>query len=151
MPDEKKKIPFAEGMWTINTEDQRPKLLGSRCPSCGELFFPRKEKGICIHCQYPSLENVELGREDKIVSFTTVLQAPAGGAYFGPVPYNYGLVDLDDGIRIETQLGGEPKKLKVGRRVVLAVETLYTDKDGNEVEAFKFRPMDDPELGGKEI
>ncbi len=150
MPDEKKKIPFAEGMWTIKSEDQRPKLLGSRCPSCGELFFPRKEKGICVHCQYPSLENIELGREGKIVSFTTVLQAPAGGAYFGPVPYNYGLVDLDDGIRIETQLEGELEKLKVGGRVVLAVETLYTDKDGNEVEAFKFRPMD-PELGGKEI
>jgi hypothetical protein len=146
-----KKIPFAEGMWVIKPQDGRPTLLGSRCPSCGELFFPKKEKGICVHCQYPSLENVELGREGKIVAFTTVLQAPAGGAYFGPVPYNYGLVDLVDGIRVETQLGGEFEKLKIGQRVVLTVEKLYTDKNGNEVEAFIFRPLEDPKRGGKQI
>ena len=146
---EKRKIPFAEGMWVIKPDDGRPTLLGSRCPSCGELFFPKKEKGICVHCQYPSLENVELGREGKIVAFTTVLQAPAGGVYFGPVPYHYGLVDLVGGIRVETQLGGELEKLKIGQRVVLTVEKLYTDKNGNEIEAFIFRPPEDPKGGGK--
>ena len=140
MMSEKKKIPFAEGMWRIDPEDGQPRLLGNRCPSCGELFFPRRDEGgICAQCQYPSLENVELSREGTIVSFTTVLQAPF--AYFGPVPYNYGLVDLDDGIRIETRLGGEFEKLKVGLKVVLAVETLYADKDGNDIEAFIYWPL----------
>lgn len=134
-----KKIPFAEGMWTTKP-DGGVNLLGSRCPACGELFFPRREK-LCVHCQHPTLEAVELGREGKIASYTAVLQSPAGGAYFGPVPYNYGLVDLDDGVRVETQLGGAFENLKVGMQVKLSVETFYTDKDGNEIERFIFQPV----------
>jgi len=121
--------------------DGKANLLGSRCPSCGELYFPRREK-LCVHCQHPTLEDVALSPEGKIAAYTAVLQPPAGGAYFGPVPYNYGLVDLDDGIRVETQLGGEFAQLKVGLRVKLSIETFYADKDGNEVERFIFQPVE---------
>ena len=136
-----KKVPFVEGMWTTKP-DGGVNLLGSRCPACGELFFPRREKGLCVHCQNLVLEEVELGREGKIAAFTAVLQPPAGGAYFGPVPYNYGLVDLDEGIRVETQIGGSHEKLKVGLRVKLSVEDFYTDKEGNIVQRFIFQPVE---------
>ena len=137
----KKRIPFKEEMWTTKP-DGEARLLGSKCPSCGELFFPKKDSGICVHCQHAGLEVVELGPFGTIVSYTAVMQPPAGGYYHGQVPYNFGLIDLDDGVRVETHLGGDFEKLKVGMRVKLAIETLYTDEEGTEVQAYRFLPLE---------
>jgi uncharacterized OB-fold protein len=142
MGAEKKRTALREGMWTTKP-DGDARLLGSKCSSCGELFFPKKESGICVHCQHEGLEGVELGPFGRIVSYTAVMQPPAGGYYHGQVPYNFGLVDLDDGVRIETHLGGDFEKLKVGMRVKLAIDTLYTDADGNEVQAYRFLPAEE--------
>ena len=139
---DKKSIAFKEEMWTIKS-DGEARLLGSKCPACGELFFPMKDTGICVHCQHEGLEGVELGPFGRIVSYTAVMQPPAGGYYHGQVPYNFGLVDLDDGVRVETHLGGDFEKLKIGMRVKLAIETLYTDEEGCEVQAYRFLPLED--------
>ena len=140
MDEGKRKIPFYEGMWT-ERPDGEVRLLGSKCPSCGELFFPRRNMGICIHCQHEELEDIELGTQGRIMTFTSVMQPPTGGYYHGPVPYNFGLIDLDDGVRVETQIEGDLENLKVGMRVKLAVKTLYTDEEGNEVQAYRFLPV----------
>jgi uncharacterized protein len=141
MEADKRKIPFREGMWTVNT-DGEARLIGSKCPSCGELFFPKKESGICVHCQHEGLELVELCNQGHISAFSAVMQPPAGGYYHGQVPFSFGLVDLDDGVRVETHLGGDFEKLRVGMRVKLSIETLYRDKEGNEVQIYKFIPID---------
>jgi len=142
MSGDKKRIPIKEKMW-ITKSNGEARLLGSRCPACGELFFPIKDSGICVHCQHEGLETVELGPFGRIVSYTAAMQPPAGGYYHGPVPYSFGLVDLDDGVRVETHLGGEFEKLKVGMRAQLAIETLYTDEQGNEVQAYCFLPVEE--------
>jgi len=142
MDGDQKSIPFKEKMWTKKSDDE-VRLLGSKCPVCEELFFPIKTNDICTHCQHEGLEQVELGPFGTIVSYTTVMQQPAGGYYFGPVPYSYGLVDLDDGVRIETHLGGDFGKLKVGMKVRLTIEILYTNEEGNKVQAYRFLPVYD--------
>lgn len=140
MPGETRNIPIKEGLWIAGSSGE-PRLLGKRCLSCGELFAPGRAKGICIRCQQRKLQDVELSPLGTIVSFTAAMQPPAGGFYCGPVPYCYGLVDLDDGVRIETQLGGDVEQMRVGGRVRLAIETLYQDQDGNEVQVFRFQAM----------
>jgi len=142
MGEENRKIPFYEGMWTTTSEGEA-RLLGSKCPSCGELFFPRRENGICVRCQHEELEHIEFGTQGRIMTFTSVMQQPAGGYYRGPVPYSFGLIDLDDGVRVEAQIGGDFEKLKVGLKVKLAIEKLYMDEEGNEVQAYRFRPVKD--------
>ena len=97
--------------------------------------------GICTQCQHEELEDIELGTEGRIMTFTSVMQPPAGGYYHGPVPYNFGLIDLDDGVRVETQIEGDLENLKVGMRVKLAVKTLYINEEGNEVQAYRFLPV----------
>ncbi len=144
----KGKIPFSQGMWVTKSSGEA-RLLGSRCLSCKELFFPRKVSGICVHCQQRrELEDVELGPFGKIVSFTEVMQPPAGGHYHGPVPYCYGLIDLNDGVRVEAQLGGDFEKLKVGMKVNLVIEPLYVDSEGNEVQVFRFHPIEEGIIQG---
>ena len=142
MGEENRKIPFYEGMWTETAEGEA-RLLGSKCPSCGEMFFPRRDSGVCIHCQHEGLEDTELATQGRILAFTSVMQPPAGGYYHGPVPYNFGLIDLDDGVRVETQIGGDFGKLKIGMRAKLAIMTLYTDEEDNDVQAYWFVPVKD--------
>lgn len=132
-------VPIKKGLWS-DEPGVGMRLLGSRCPACGELFFPRKNNGHCTHCQAEALEPIELGPFGRIESFTAALQPPAGGFYRGPVPYCYGLVDLDEGLRVVSRLAGDYAHLRRGMRVTLVTEDLCVDEQGRRVQAFSFAP-----------
>jgi hypothetical protein len=138
-----KQIPIAEGLWTTPSgPDEKPRLIGSKCLSCGELFFPRKKKGLCIHCQQRSLADVVLSGKGKIVSFSVVKQPPAGGFYKGPVPYAYGAVHLPEGLEVQGLFTGDVTGLRVGMDVELVIEKLFEDIEGNEILTYKFMPSE---------
>ena len=141
--EEKKRIAVMEGLWTTpSSPGEESQLIGSKCRSCGELFFPKKEKGFCLHCQRRDLEDVKLSRRGKINSFTVVMQKPGGGFYFGPVPYAYGGVHLPEGLQLYTLFTQcEFDELKVGMDVEMVIEKLYEDEGGNEVVTYKFKPV----------
>lgn len=140
--DSKKVIPVLEGLWTTpSSPNEKPQLIGSRCPACGELFFPKKEKGLCVYCQKKGLEDVKLSREGKIATFTVVMIPPAGGYYKGPVPYAYGAVNLIDEVELYTLFTGDLDELRVGMDVEMVIEKLFDDDEGNEVMTYKFRAI----------
>ena len=142
MANEKKRIPVMEGLWTTpSSAGEEPQLVGSKCLSCGEVFFPKKPKAWCVHCQGTNLEDIELSRRGKISSFTVAMQ-PAGAFYKGPVPYAYGCVDLPEGVRVETLFTGcDFDELEVDMDVELVIEKLAEDDEGNEVITYKFKPI----------
>jgi len=130
-----------EGLYVIpGTTGEKPYLIGSKCTACGELFFPKKEKGFCTHCQRKALQNVKLGREGVIQGFTVVSQPPAGGFYKGQVPYAYGFVDLFDGVRVWTQFAGNFAALETGKKAELVIEQICKDEKGDEVFTYMFKP-----------
>ena len=140
--NQKKTIRLKDGFWTTDSEYAEPRLIGSKCNNCGEIFFPKKEKGWCIHCQQKALEDIILSSEGKIISFSVVMQQPGGGFYFGPVPYAYGQVDLPEGVRVITIFKAKDyNDLKVGRKAKLVIDKLCDDQDGNEIMTFKFSPL----------
>ena len=137
----KKKIAVEEGLWTNpSIPGEKPRLIGSNCLSCGEIYFPRKKKGLCIHCQQRALEDVLLSGKGKIVSFSVVAQPPAGGFYRGPVPYAYGAVQLPEGVELFSLFTGNLDELRVGMEVEMVVEKLFDDDEGNEITTYKFTP-----------
>lgn len=140
MVDERKQVPFVPGLWTVQPGGEA-RLTGSRCRDCGELFFPVKSSGFCPHCYGNRMEEIMLGPVGTLAAYTTVLQPPAGGFYHGPIPFNYGLVDLDEGVRVETHLGGDPASYQVGNRMTLKIEPFYVNEQGEEVEVFRFVPI----------
>jgi len=150
--NEKKKIPVKEELWATPTSPgEEPQLIGSKCPSCGEVYFPKMLKGWCVHCQQPGLEDIKLSRKGKIASFTVIMQPPAGGFYKGPVPYAYGWVDLPEEVRVETlftgcdfeelKAGKDFTELEPGADVELVIEKVFDDDEGNEVMTHKFKPV----------
>jgi uncharacterized OB-fold protein len=142
MPNGSKKIPIKEGLWTVPlSPNEKPQLIGSRCRLCCEVFFPKKANGMCNHCQSKGLEEIKLSRRGRIYSFTVVMQRPPE-YYKGPVPYAEGFVELPEGIRVETLFTDcDFDDLKVGVEVEMVIERLYDDEEGNQILAFKFRPV----------
>ncbi|MFC1940270.1 Zn-ribbon domain-containing OB-fold protein [Chloroflexota bacterium] len=138
---EKKRIPVREGLWTTpSSPDEQPQLIGSKCPACGEVYFPKKERGVCVHCGHRGLEDVKLSRRGKIHSFSVIVQQPTN-FFLGEVPYAYGYIDLPE-VRVRAHLTGcDFKDLKLGMDVELVIEKLGEDEQGNEVMAHKFRPV----------
>lgn len=135
----KRKIQIKEDFWvTTYNRDEEPELIASRCHFCEEIYFPRRKKGICIHCEQRGLEDIRLRGKGKIASFTVVEQAPAGGFYKGPVPYAYGKVHLLEGVALRTLFTGNLDELEVGMDVEMVIEKLYDDEEGNEIITYKF-------------
>jgi hypothetical protein len=142
MVDEKKQVPYVAELWTVEPSGEA-RLAGSRCLNCKELYFPAKNTNYCPHCYAEQLQAIGLGPLGTLAAYTTVLQPPAGGFYHGPVPFHYGLVDLDEGIRVEVHLGGDPATYRVGRRMTLKIEPFYVNEQGEEVQVFRFVPLEE--------
>jgi uncharacterized OB-fold protein len=142
MNTDEKRIPIEEGLWTDpSSPGEKAQLIGSRCLSCEELYFPRKKKGLCIHCQKRRLEDTKLSGKGKIASFSIVEQSPAGGFYKGPVPYAYGAVHLMEGVVVQSLFAGNLDKLHVGLDVEMVIDKLSEDDEGNDIMTYKFSPV----------
>ena len=139
MSDSKRQIPVEEGLWSSPSGVEKPRLIGSKCTSCGEVFFPRRKNGLCTHCYKATLEDILLSGKGKIATFTIAEQAPSGGFYYGPVPYAYGAVDLLDGVELQTLFAGDLYSLEVGMDVEMIIDKLCDDHEGNEIVTYKFR------------
>lgn len=140
MVNNKRKIPVREGLFTASSSaGGKPRLLGGKCLSCGEVIFPKLE--ICPNCQEEKIREITLSRRGKIYSHTVVMQQPRP-YYKGPVPYGLGYVELPEGVRIETLFTEcDPETLEIGEEVELIIDKLYDDDQGNELITYKFKPI----------
>lgn len=139
----KQKIPVLAGAWTTpSSTREKPQLIGSKCRSCGEVYFPRRQKALCPHCQKEAMEDIKLSRRGTLDTFTVVMQQPGGGYYFGPVPYALGVIELPEGVYVESPLKVEKfKDLAVGIEMELVIEKIWEDPAGNELIGYKFKPV----------
>ena len=65
MTKAKQRVPAVEGWFRMDAE--APRLIGSRCRSCGSYFFP-KETSYCRNptCTSAELEEVPLSRHGRL-------------------------------------------------------------------------------------
>lgn len=135
-----RQVDLGEGLFVRpQSPSEEPRLLGSRCKSCGEVTFPKQRR--CGNCSSDAIEEITLSPMGKLYSFTNV-NYPVPEGYKGPVPYGVGMVELPDGVRVMAHLTeSAPEKLVVGMDMALVIEKLFADDDGTEVIGFKFRPI----------
>lgn len=135
--------PAIEGWFTTGPE---PALLGSRCTTCGTVFFPRAE-GFCRNpaCAGEAFEELPLSRRGRVWSYTDAQYqppapyVPAADPY---VPFALAAVELPEGLVVLGQVaeGYGVADLSVGAEVELVVERLYTDESG-ERTSWKWKPV----------
>jgi uncharacterized protein len=136
----KRRVAIEDGYFTVpDDEREPPRLLGSRCPNCGEHFFPRRF--VCAKCLHEGCEDVLLGPRGRIHTWTYVhvpLFAKKDAKVEG---YGVGQVDLDEGPRVQSILLGDRDAFDFGMEVELDLETLGENKDGEQVVIYRFRPV----------
>jgi uncharacterized protein len=138
------RVPIEDGYFTVPDHPaEAPRLLGSRCPACGEHFFPRRH--VCARCLAEGCEDVLLGPRGRLWTFTYV-HVPLFAKKDARVDaYGVGQVDLPEGPRVQAILMGGPEDFRIGIEMELDLETLRTDDEGREVVIFRFRPVDGAE------
>ena len=103
---------------------EEPRLLGSRCRSCGGHHFPRHDT--CAYCSSEEVEPVELSPTGQLWAWTAVTAAPPG--YLGQVPYGFGVVELPEGLRVVTRLTeADPARLGAGQPMEVVLVNLADD------------------------
>ena len=137
---EKKRVPLKEGLFhEPASPGDRPYLIGTKCAACGYVAFPRAI--VCPSCmKEETMQEVQLSRSGRLDTFTVLRQAPSGFT----APYGVGTVTLPEGVKIFTQIAGiEPKDdaLKIGQEMELVIEKVREDANGNEIIAWKFKPV----------
>ncbi len=119
--------PFWEGT-------KRHELLIQRCNDCGQFrFYPRTS---CIFCLSDNTEWVKVSGKGRVYSFT-IAERPARPAFADDVPYNVAIVELEEGVRMTTNIiDCENGDIKVD----MPVEVVFDDVTP-EITLPKFRPM----------
>ena len=112
------------------------KLLLPRCRQCGSFFwYPRDACPGCLQANWEWTPASGCGR---IYTFTIVRQ-PANPAFVADVPYAYAVIQLDEGVRVVSNVvGSDPETLQVDMPVVAVFDAVTP-----EWTLLKFRVNDD--------
>lgn len=134
------RVAIEDGFFTVpEAKDEAPRLLGSRCPVCGEHYFPRRL--VCARCLHEGCEDVLLGPRGRLHTWTYV-HVPLFAKKDAKVEaYGVGQVDLDEGPRVQSILVGDRDDFEIGMDMELDLETLGENKDGDETVIYRFRPL----------
>ena len=133
------RVPIEEGFFRIpENSAEPPRLLASRCPACGEVFFPRRL--VCAKCLHEGSEDTELSTRGTIHTWT-YCHVPLFGKKDADVTgYGVAQVDLPEGPRVQSILFGDRDDFAIGMEVVIDLETLRQNADGDDVVIYRFRP-----------
>ena len=133
-----------EGWFTTEAE---PHLIGTRCSTCGTVFFPRTT-GFCRNpeCRGRDFDDIELSRTGKVWSYTDAQYQPPPPYIPASDPYEpfaLAAVELADEqlvILAQVAKGYGVADLKVGAPVELVIEPVY-EIDGVEHVMYRWKPV----------
>lgn len=109
--------PDSQAYWDAAKKD---KLVIRRCTACSAMhFMPRF---LCPHCWSTELEWVPASGKGTVHSYSVVRRAPMQ-SYAPRVPYVVALIDLDEGVRMFSNvIGARALETTVGSRVSVCFE-----------------------------
>lgn len=92
-------------------------VAGTRCKSCGRLYFPPRAD--CLDCRKSEIEWFPIEGRTRLVTFTEVYFAPP--AFQQGTPYLLGLAEFNNGLRVFAPINREVERseLKPGVELVL--------------------------------
>jgi uncharacterized protein len=123
-------VPF----WRMR--DRYYRILGNKCENCGSEYFPALS--ICRKCHASKLVDIEMPKSGKLLSYT--LQKESLPGFEDQEPMIFGLVQLDNGVKLVTQIVDAPyESLKEGERVKAVFRKVRTDGESGQIYyGFKF-------------
>ena len=119
------------------------KLMGARCDQCAALYVPPRP--ICVKCQSADLRWEEMTGSGRLAAFTCISIGPSfmvAEGYNRKKPYCSGVVELDEGPRVDARIEGvdstNPGTIKVG--TPLRIRFLHRQSGERPVTYLAFAP-----------
>ena len=119
------------------------KLMGVRCRKCSALSVPPRP--ICMECHSTDMAWEQMTGKGKLSAFTCITIGPPFMIEEGfdrHNPYTSGVVELEEGGRVDARIEGvdakNPETIKVG--MALRVKYLHRQKDGIDMTYLAFEP-----------
>jgi hypothetical protein len=110
---------------------KRHELQLQQCGGCKAfIYYPRDR---CPHCLSEQLEWRHVSGKGKVYSYTTVRRASTRS--FSDQPYVLAIVELDEGVRLTTNVEAEPESVKIGMPVTVFFDDVTADRT-----LVKFKP-----------
>ena len=122
--------PFFRG-----AKERRLMLL--RCARCGTYRLASRDR--CADCWSTAAEWAQASGRGKLYTFG-IMHQKYHPAFAGVVPYNYAIVELEEGPRLVTNI---VECANEALRVDLPVEAVYDDVS-DEITLVRFRPRPGP-------
>ncbi len=137
MPEREYKLPIP-----VADDESRPffegakqrKLMLLRCTQCGTFRLPGRER--CADCWSTDAVWAEASGKGKLYTFG-VMHQQYHPAFAEVIPYNYAIVELEEGPRLVTNIVDCPNE---DLRVDMPVQAVYDDVS-EETTLVRFRPV----------
>ena len=133
--------PFSDISYELYLKDE--KLMGSKCKKCDALFVPPRP--ICIKCHGDEMEWVQMKGKGRLAAFTCITIGPSfmiAEGYDRKNPYCAGVVELEEGARVDARLEGvdakNPEIISVG--IPLTVKFLHRGEGDDSKTYLAFEP-----------
>jgi uncharacterized OB-fold protein len=133
--------PFSDISYEQYLKEER--LMGSKCKKCNALFVPPRP--ICIKCHGEEMEWVQMKGKGTLAAFTCITIGPSfmiEEGYNRKNPYCSGVVELEEGARVDARLEGvdakNPGNILVG--MPLTVKFLHRGEGDHSKTYLAFEP-----------
>jgi uncharacterized OB-fold protein len=137
---DKKPLPIVAYLHLPESPGEEPYLSGNKCRACGAVYVGSRMA--CSKCSSPDLEEMRFSNVGEIWTFGVVHQSFPNV----PTPFVAAIIDLPEGASVRATVTGldpnQPGPSWFGKKVQMYVEKAYTDKQGNDIIAYKYRPVE---------
>jgi uncharacterized OB-fold protein len=121
--------PETEPFWKAANEGV---FLLQRCPDCGKTQY--HYRALCAHCMSDKIEDFPSSGRGTVWTYSVVYRNGTAG-YTEKTPYVVALVELEDGVKVITNVvGGDPEAVTFGTEVEL---TFAKTSQGQAIPLFK--------------
>ena len=112
------------------------RLLIQRCEACASFRFPAGP--VCPNCNSREARWMPASGRGTVFSWIVVRHPVPAEVYGAEVPYTVALIDLEEGVRMASNvIGCEPETLHAGMRV-----SVHFDDVTPEISLPRFRPRE---------
>lgn len=116
--------PFFEGL-------EQEKLLIPYCTSCGKPhFYPRSA---CPHCWCEDDYDWREAKGTGVIHTFTIVRSNPPPAFQSLLPFSVAIIDLDEGVRILSNVVGDYEELAIGDRV----QVEFVSRAGESLPMFR--------------
>ncbi len=116
--------PFYEGV-------ENRKLLIPYCTSCGKPhFYPRSA---CPHCWSEEAYDWREARGTGVIHTFTIVRSNPPPAFVPMLPFPVAIIDLDEGVRLLSNIVDGGEAIAIGDRVELE----FVERDGQQLPLFR--------------